>query len=353
MATFISLFVPFTTLGLVLMQPISIVIPEFGVFCDPAIVTISFIFFSYIYLFISKEFSFYKKKKTHLIESIIYNSVPSHIFLMLIYAEWHPYITVGIACLYFLLVLFCFWKLFIRKSNNEHHLFSAKRKKRLIILFSMYAFWILTLIPCCFSVFIYDMKAPEYRPAETPCIENKSDNMAAATATDIYMDHMKLFSNLEETNWNSLNVTERITVLKNISDFEADRLKVPRSEVRTKAVSENGTLAYFSAEENCIWIDIEYLMALPANESINSLLHEQYHALQIYLVTSIDLKNKLYDNFYFDELQKWKYECEHYADPSEAGYEVYYSQSLEVSAREFAEAETETIFWYVDRTERN
>lgn len=172
---------------------------------------------------------------------------------------------------------------------------------------------------------------------------NESNN---ETAEDLYASSCTLFSCFEKSTWERFDVSERITVMQQLVNFESAQLGIPSIPVVAEKLDPY-TLGAYSNETKEMWIDLEHLMESPVDECISTICHEVFHSAQHYLIENIDWNDSLYQSSYFDELRSWRFNSENYKNAELSGFDAYENQPLEMSARQYAERETEKILSYI------
>lgn len=150
--------------------------------------------------------------------------------------------------------------------------------------------------------------------------------------------------------WKKWSVTEKITIMQRLVDFETEKLGIPSIPITADMIGEY-TLGAYSNETNEMWINTEHLVRSSASECIQTICHETYHSYQYYLVKTLDWDNPALSTAYFEELRSWVKNQNNYKSAWIYGFSMYESQPLEVTAREYAEEETAEILKYISRAE--
>lgn len=341
-----SIIIPLFTIYIILIRSVTISIPEIGLYWDCNYTTLFCIIATFVWLYCSPL----KKSccNGHLIE-LLFNLAPVEFVLMLIFAQWHFVLTIV------LLILIAISELLLLRcinSEEKKFCFSAKRHRQYKNIFkrcSVVVVLIITLIPCWFAFFVYDLRSPTYEADEELWSMIVSDFFSAeekVDTEDIYTQHTELFKCFADGCWEDFNVSEKITIMQKLVDFEAASLGIPTIPVIAEKLDEY-TLGQFNDEVEEMWIDVEHLMESPVKECISTICHEVFHSAQFFLVENIDWNNKVFQSAYFEELRSWKLNEEHYINAWIGGYDAYENQPLEASAREYAEKETTMILSYI------
>lgn len=285
---------------------------------------------------------------------LLFNLVPIEIISMLVFAQWHFVIAIMLISLIIILdILLLRWL----SKEKKREKFSRKRNRlyraafiRCSVLITM----IVTVIPCYLVIFEYKFSSPTYKAEQmlrdiviSEIQKDMETNTENTENSDPFSDNAELFACFEVNKWKGFNVSERITIMQELVDFEADRLGVPTCPVVTEKLSP-GVLGQYDNIANVIQIDIEHLMKSSSYDCISTICHEAFHLAQYYLVENIDWDNEVFQSSYFEELRLWKANRENYKGVGTNGIDAYKDQPLEVSAREYSDKETSKILSYVD-----
>ena len=139
---------------------------------------------------------------------------------------------------------------------------------------------------------------------------------------------------LRNSEWQKLSVQEKIDVLQIVANIEARVLGIStKLSLGAKNMSEY-TVGLYEKDTDKIYINIDSLADCRAEEALNTICHESYHAYQAKMA---EVYNNLNENEkklkIFKDAQKY---AENYDNYYFTG-EKYYNQPLEVDAREYAE----------------
>jgi len=173
-----------------------------------------------------------------------------------------------------------------------------------------------------------------YNPRETV-----QDAIAASlpnTGEDaLWSVGLETLRGLDKHGWAKLSVQEKLNLMQTVANIEINHLGLG-AEVPVKATGLGKNInACYSSKKNTIFMNNKRLEYSTANEMINSVAHETYHAYQAKIV-------KLYEKagdedkqlLHFRKLKQYKKEMENYSN-GEQDYKAYYSQLLERDAREY------------------
>lgn len=343
-----SVLIPLVILYMVLTTYFTISIPEIKLYWNRSITLF------YCISIIVGWFSMPSLRKSccngHFTE-LLFNLVPVELISILIFAQWHFVASILIALVFVSIELLIFRR--IRREENRRE-FSIKRHRQYKTVFcrcSVLVALVVSIIPCIFSVAVYKFRSPSFEAEQE--IWNKifldmgeSNESNNETAEDLYASSCTLFSCFEKSTWERFDVSERITVMQQLVNFESAQLGIPSIPVVAEKLDPY-TLGAYSNETKEMWIDLEHLMESPVDECISTICHEVFHSAQHYLIENIDWNDSLYQSSYFDELRSWRFNSENYKNAEFSGFDAYENQPLEMSARQYAERETEKILSYI------
>lgn len=146
--------------------------------------------------------------------------------------------------------------------------------------------------------------------------------------------------------WRSLNLDQRLEVLRITAEIECSILGIP--QVRIRAVSmEANTMGGYDHASRTVTLSLEHLAFDPVEEVLDSVLHEIRHCYQYCLV---DLYRTLDDQeqalALFHDASVYAYEFDNYISGSDEGesFEDYFTQNCEVDSNAFA-ARTVTVYY--------
>lgn len=342
-----SIIIPLAMIFTLLMDSITISIVELGIYLGYNLTTFLFIAATVVWLCCS---SFRKNCCNGTWTETLFNLVPVEVLSALVFAQWHFRIFIGLSMLF--AVTEGTFMVSLRKSEAKHR--HSKRVHRLYKDVSR-KFMVLSLatiymIPCLLTVFIYDFHAPTYTADEDVWNRLISDASGVESKKeapwDAYRENLALLLCFEYDCWSKYTINEKITIMQKLVDFEADCLGIPTIPITTELLS-GFTLGQYSNEAKEIWIDIEHLAKSPVEECIQTICHEIFHSYQHYLVDNLDWDSDVLQCSYFTELHVWKENQENYRSVWTSGYDAYESQPLEITARSYAEQETEKILSYI------
>lgn len=233
-------------------------------------------------------------------------------------------------------------------KKKKHRSFVKKKRqyKKVIRRFRVLSITVMFAVPGIISVFVYDLKPPTYEAEQRIAESLFLDEESIKKETDSFEDYPEFFQCFQNEVWQAYSIQERITVLQELTDFEAEKLAIPTVPIATGNLSMY-TLGQYDWGTHKIYIDVKYLAKSAPEECITTVTHEIWHFLQAYLIENIDWDSEVVQSAYFEELRSWKDNSENYRDAYVYGYDAYSNQPLEESARSYADKETAIILKYV------
>ena len=120
------------------------------------------------------------------------------------------------------------------------------------------------------------------------------------------------------------------------------------TEVTVQPLDED-RLGYYSAASRQIVLSRSVLESGTAQETMDTIAHEAYHAQQAYVVENIDWDDAATQAAYYDQARRW---LRNYQSGYVSGNEDilgYYFQPVEADARAYAKEETERLQEVISR----
>lgn len=120
------------------------------------------------------------------------------------------------------------------------------------------------------------------------------------------------------------------------------------TEVTVQPLDED-RLGYYSAASRQIVLSRSVLESGTAQETMDTIAHEAYHAQQAYVVENIDWDDAATQAAYYDQARRW---LRNYQSGYVLGDEDilgYYFQPVEADARAYAAEETERLQGLIDK----
>ena len=153
---------------------------------------------------------------------------------------------------------------------------------------------------------------------------------------------------LQEDTWKTLSLSEKLHVLGVIKNIEMHYFGLNHEVYLEASKLEENILGNYDHVQHRITIDIEHLKTAPSKEVLGTLLHECKH---VYDRMCVELYDHVDDEFKnmpaFKNIAQFKKEFNTPMDSEENFFE-YYSQAIEVSARNYSEKTTAEYFEYID-----
>lgn len=164
-----------------------------------------------------------------------------------------------------------------------------------------------------------------------------------------YYEKLYFFNDDE---YNKLTIEEKLELFEHILAIESNHLGIDNNvKIAVENFDAESKKGHYDHNRRVITLDIELVKNEPI-EAIEAFLHEIYHVYQgdvIDVVNEIGIdENNVNTNLrYFREVFEWKKNWEEYVsvnvNSSDEDYWLYYMQSCETSARDYA---THWIDWY-------
>ena len=147
---------------------------------------------------------------------------------------------------------------------------------------------------------------------------------------------------LNSDSWNKLPAEKQSQILLSIAEEVSDQMGIQTPSLYLETNLMGNYAAFYTDTDHSIHIWKAYLENNPAEDAVNMILHELFHAYQHSVITSSAINwdsPDIQTNAFFAQIWKWKQEDEEYidADRWDVQIDAYYEQSLETDARDFAE----------------
>lgn len=168
-------------------------------------------------------------------------------------------------------------------------------------------------------------------------------------APDSLTNHIDLISKIRRADtWEPLSVEEKREVLQAICDCERNYWGISYPiDVKLRELPEE-IGGYYEDEEKLIAVNREFLEGSKAEEALNVILHEVYHAWEFRIVSRYldapesekNLRIFMYCREYLEEMKNYVHGSEDYA--------AYYGQQMERHAREYAAKQGPSYYEQID-----
>jgi predicted SprT family Zn-dependent metalloprotease len=166
-------------------------------------------------------------------------------------------------------------------------------------------------------------------------------------------DNIDTLSNMRQDVWDTLNMSEKTDTLQTVANIEAAYLGLPHElNVKINTLQES-TVAQYQDKTHTVIVNISYLDSDTAEDMLDSICHEAYHAYQRRLCDAYNSVDAEYRGLLtFADVPIYEEEFNNY----ESGYDDfygYYLQTCESTAREYAKGQTETYYAQINMNVRS
>lgn len=204
-----------------------------------------------------------------------------------------------------------------------------------------------TIIAFCMMIFIVPIGINALF-GETMAFKTTTAEVSNSEAEYTIAANIDTVSNLLQDRWDTLNLNEKANTLQTVANIEASYLGLPHElNVKIDTLRES-TIAQYDDRTHAITVSITYLESMPAEEMLDSICHESYHAYQHRLIdayNSVDVEYRDLLTFYFVPI--YEEEFQNYVDGKDDDL-AYYFQMCEMKARDYAE---ESVIDYYNKIE--
>lgn len=232
-----------------------------------------------------------------------------------------------------------------RISSKKTWLVIVKRIKRVIVqiqhLFAigLFATMLVLGVGAFFgsSLLQLEVIATTYEEVEEQTINNNIDSVL------MLQDSVLM---LQEELWVDLSVPERLNILQTVANIERRYLGIPHELNVGVANLGEYTLGCYDDRKHQIIVSLDSLINDPAEEVLNTVCHESYHAYQHCIVSVLENADEESKKLrLFRDARNYAEEFCDYMSGGNGFYDYYY-QECEMDAREYAE---EAVFDYYKR----
>ena len=297
-------------------------LPNCTYFDSLTILWLAIILFSFISLFI-----IYKKARNGL--SIFASLLlPLEIYTAFAYYKFFPVLftlvlsfSIALTTIYSIML----FRMRIPKQNNRKTIIKYRINKWFCCCRIMLAVMLSILILPLATKTMFNV------PLISSSIQNKDEADKNTWTIKNNIDELK---KLYDQEWEVLSVQDKINVLQVVANIEARVLGISTELCMGARSMPEYTIGQYVIDTDKIYINIDKIDDCSAEEALNTVCHESYHAYQASLA---NVYNKLNDT---DKNLKLFKEAQKYAENYENYYssgEKYYNQPLEIDAREYAE----------------
>ena len=198
--------------------------------------------------------------------------------------------------------------------------------------------WTLLLaVPACWGMWSSRVYLTAAAPAQTQ----------AETTTQLH--EKKFLPGFAENVWETASLDSKTELAKQLAAYELAMLGVPDGTEVTVQPLDEDRLGYYSAASRQIVLSRSVLESGTAQETMDTIAHEAYHAQQAYVVENIDWDDAATQAAYYDQARRW---LRNYQSGYVSGDEDilgYYFQPVEADARAYAKEETERLQELISR----
>jgi hypothetical protein len=158
---------------------------------------------------------------------------------------------------------------------------------------------------------------------------------ASAAENHTIAGHLEELRKLEEDTWETLDRAERLDLLQTVANIEDTYLGLPHELSVTAGDLPESIAGQYDDRTHSITLDDDYLMNRLAHEVLDTVCHEAYHAYQHRLCDAYDsLDSDFKGLLLFYRTEKYTVDFEHYYSGDD--FDAYYSQQVEIDARNYA-----------------
>lgn len=196
---------------------------------------------------------------------------------------------------------------------------------------------LLLAVPACWGMWSSRVYLNAAAPAQTQ----------AETTAQLY--EKKFLPGFAEDVWETASLDSKTELAKQLAAYELAMLGVPDGTDVTVQPLDEDWLGYYSASSRQIVLSRSVLESGTAQETMDTIAHEAYHAQQAYVVENIDWDDAATQAAYYDQARRW---LRNYQSGYVSGDEDilgYYFQPVEADARAYAKEETERLQELISR----
>lgn len=212
---------------------------------------------------------------------------------------------------------------------------SLRRNKKTVSLrvillrrYLMVAFVVLFSVPALMVLVNDDTAGTEYYGNAHAVTGSAEENQLINN-----LDTLRL---LMDSEWNELSAQKKADTLQVIADIETAHMGISPITVVVCQLDDQ-RLGTYDPADRMVRIDLDRHSDDGVLEILNTILHECRHAYQHDCILSVDWTNPaVQQGVYFAQVRQWRYEHQNYISASK-NWEVYYGQSIEEDAREYAD----------------
>ena len=198
---------------------------------------------------------------------------------------------------------------------------------------------LLLAVPACWGMWSSRVYLTAVAPAQT-------QTQAETTAQ---LHEKKFLPGFAENVWETASLDSKTELAKQLAAYELAMLGVPDGTDVTVQPLDEDWLGYYSVSSRQIVLSRSVLESGTAQETMDTIAHEAYHAQQAYVVENIAWDDAATQAAYYDQARRW---LRNYQSGYVSGDEDilgYYFQPVEADARAYAKEETERLQELISR----
>ena len=196
---------------------------------------------------------------------------------------------------------------------------------------------LLLAVPACWGIW----SSRVYLTAAAP--------LQTQAETTAQLHEKKFLPGFAEDAWETASLDSKTELAKQLAAYELAMLGVPDGTEVTVQPLDEDWLGYYSVSSRQIVLSRSVLESGTAQETMDTIAHEAYHAQQAYVVENIDWDDAATQAAYYDQARRW---LRNYQSGYVSGDEDilgYYFQPVEADARAYAKEETERLQELISR----
>lgn len=153
---------------------------------------------------------------------------------------------------------------------------------------------------------------------------------------------------LDEDIWKEMDIGEKLDALQTVADMNRDFLGISHELNVASSNTRESVSGHYSDKSHLITIGLDSLLTDSAQDLVNTVSHEAYHAYQYRLVDqyeNADEDSRLL--LIYQDAAIYKEEFDQYIDGDD-DFIGYYLQSCEMDARDYADTFTRNLLYVIE-----
>ena len=196
---------------------------------------------------------------------------------------------------------------------------------------------LLLAVPACWGMWSSRVYLTAAAPAQT---------QAETTAQ---LHEKKFLPGFAEDAWETASLDSKTELAKQLAAYELAMLGVPDGTDVTVQPLDEDWLGYYSVSSRQIVLSRSVLESGTAQETMDTIAHEAYHAQQAYVVENIAWDDAATQAAYYDQARRWLRNDQNGYVSGDEDILSYYFQPVEIDARAYAAEETERLQGLIDK----